>query len=439
MRFTLNRRTALRGAGAVVALPLLEAMEVAACAAPPVRLMTYFWPNGPRCTRWAPSAPTLTPAALNACMQAFAPEAGKPDILPYLTVVTGLAADDVWKSGHSCAMMACGYGTADDHDNFGNWPTAATIDQLVGDRVAATAPTRAHSLVLSAPPHAYLDAPGQSSISWKDGGKIVIPERDPKAVWTRLFGDGASAAGATPDAALARALARRKSVLDFVKDDGKRLSAKLGAGDRARVDEHLSAIRDYETQYLQPRAAPAASGGACNAGAMPAGASDEAMLKLIVLAFRCDLTRVASFMLDVASGQRSYAGTPEGGDHDISHNGDDATKIARTNAKLKYLTNTLRDMASTAEGNGTLLDNVIVYANSDVVDGSHGRSPDPARGATGLPVVLAGRAGGALKSGRNVACTPGRPLSDLLCSILNYAGVPTPKYGSNGTGPIADL
>ncbi len=113
--------------------------------------------------------------------------------------------------------------------------------------------------------------------------------------------------------------------------------------------------------------------------------------------------------------------------------------IARTNTKLGYLANLLRDMAAVREGTGTLLDNAIVYSTSDVVDGrTHGREPSANEGITGMPVVVGGRAGGKLRSGRHIRYDR-RRLSDLMCSILNYAGMPMDRYGSNGTGPLADF
>ena len=187
-RFKLGRRALLKGAGIGVALPLLDAMvtdrgflhgTARAQTATPVRLVTFFWANGPRGSRWAPSqVGALSAGTLSASMsQAFAPVAGRPDIIPYLNVVTGLGAADIWRSGHSCAMMACGYGTTDDHNNYGNWPTAASIDQLLADRFGSA--TRFPSLALSAPPTAYQTQPGWSYISWTAAARGIPPSRDP--------------------------------------------------------------------------------------------------------------------------------------------------------------------------------------------------------------------------------------------------------------------
>ena len=467
--FKLGRRALLKGAGIGVALPLLDAMmtdrgllhgTARAQSATPVRLVTFFWANGPRGSRWAPTqVGALSAGTLNSCMsQAFAPAAGRPDIIPYLNVVTGLGAMDVWRSGHGCAMMACGYGTTDDHNDYGNWPTAASIDQLLADRFGSA--TRFPSLALSAPPTAWQTPPGWSYISWTAAARGIPPSRDPRQVFAQLFGTGAPAPAPTPapgptpppqtpaNNAVLRAAARRKSVLDFVKDDGQRLSGRLGASDRVRLDEHLGAIRAWERQFMTPAPTPMPPGmptpaplpvpATCGAQTMPTGENDVAMLKLIPMALACDQTRYVSFMLDVGSGQRSYPGS-SGADHDLSHNAGDDVIIARTNAKLGYLANLLRDMAAVREGTGTLLDNSIVYSTSDVVDGrTHGREPSANEGSTGMPVVVAGRAGGRLRSGRHVRYDR-RRLSDLMCSLLNYAGMPMDRYGSNGTGPLADF
>jgi hypothetical protein len=437
MRLRLSRRTLLRGAGVAIGLPVLDAMLTdrglfhgRAQAAPPVRLVTFFWANGPRGSKWAPSAVgALDASTLGPCMRdAFAPVAGKPDVLPYINVVTGLGADDTWKSGHSCAMMACGYGGGDDHNNFGNWPTAASIDQILAAKLGTT--TRLPSLAVT-PYKPYTDLPGWAYLSWKDGGKPIPPYRSPKDVWALLVGPGAGAAAGDPGAA-ARAASRRKTLLDFIADDTKRLQARLGAADRARVDEHLASIAELERLLTAPAAAP---GAGCSAPADPTGLpADEAFLKLIALAFRCDYTRYASFMLDTASGQRTFPADPTGGDHDLSHNADDDRIVKRTNIKLGYLASLMRDLASTPEGNGTLLDNSLIYCCSDVVDGkTHGREPSAA--ASGMAVVVGGRAGGALKAGRHLGF-PKRRLTDLMSSLLTYGGVPTDKYGPNGAGPL---
>jgi hypothetical protein len=205
----------------------------------------------------------------------------------------------------------------------------------------------------------------------------------------------------------------------------------VGAADRARIDEHLTSIGEVER--LSQASAPGTS---CAPVDPTSTDPDTAFLKLIALALRCDQTRYASFMLDTASGQRSYPGSP-GGDHDLSHNATDDVIIRRTNIKLAYLAAFLRDLAATPEGSGTLLDNTIVYSCSDIVDGrTHGREPGASN--AGMPVILAGRAGGALKAGRHVSY-PRRRLSDLMCSLLNYGGVPSERYGSNGTGPLPGL
>jgi hypothetical protein len=447
-RFKLSRRTLLRGAGAAIALPVLDAMLTdgglyhgragAAASAPPVRLVTYFWPNGPRLGLWAPTTVgEIRHEHLNACnKQAFAPVAGKPDVLPHMTFITGVGSK-IWLSGHSCAMMAAGDGTTDDHNNFGNWPTGETIDQIAAAKLGGS--SRMSSLVLSGSDGTTGNDIGFCAISWK-AGRAVAQYRDPKQVFKALFGDGAVAPAGSPAAAAAaeRAAKRRKSVLDFVKADGARLNARLGAADKERVDEHLSSIRELEKQIFAP-----ASGGAAGSACGTLVASDFAprnlgnnfqasdrepvLARLLVMALKCEVTRVASYMLDNASGQKAYPGSP-GGDHNLSHDAADDVIVTRTNVKLGYFAEFLRQAAAVKEGDRTLLDNMIVYCNSEVQDGkTHGRDK--------LPIILAGGAGGQLKGGRHLKFDGG-VLNDVLSSVLNYAGVPTGKFGSVGTGPL---
>jgi hypothetical protein len=436
-RSRMSRRTLLRGTGTAIALPLLEAMSPRrAHAAPPVRLVTWFWPNGTRASKWAPTATgSITASNLNACNKVFGPEGGKRDLVPYLTFVSGIGSR-LWRSGHSCAMMAAGDGGTDEHNNQGNWPTTATIDQICAERLGQG--TRVPSLVMNAT-HGG-GTPGGAYLSWKDGSRPVLPHRAPLPVFALLFGAGAGAP-ATDTAAIERLAKRRKSVLDFVKADAQRVGARLGAADRARVDEHLQTLRELEKQIFataQPGSAGVASCGAPAQtgfdGRLANGyASDREplLLRLVALAYKCDLTRYASFMLDHAGGQKQYPGARAHGDHDMSHNGSDDDVVTVTNVKLGYLAAFLRELADTPEGDRTLLDNVIVYSTSDVDDGQkHGRSR--------LPTLLAGRAGGALKGGRHLTYS-GPTLNDVMASVLTYAGVPTGKLGPAGTGPLPGL
>jgi hypothetical protein len=431
--FRLGRRALLRGAGASIALPLLDAMVTdggflvgRARAATPVRLLTFFWGNGTRGSMWAPpQVGELSASNLSIMQRPFAPVAGKPDILPYTNIVTGLGNSDIWKSGHNAAMMAAGAGTADDHNNFGNWPTIATMDQVLAEKLGAQ--TKLPSMPIRIGGSGYgAGIPGWAGISWSSAGKMVTPYTDPKALLTLLFGSGDGSAASVN--AAAQLAARRKSLLDAVKDDGQRLSARLGTADRAKVDEHLAALREVEKLVMGGGGASGASCGKPTQAELGTG-TDAQMLKLIVLAFKCDLTRYASFQQDFGSGGRDYGDGVSGGDHHISHEGGDDQVIKRTQTKLGFVANLMRDMAAIPEAGKTLLDNAIIYANSDVKDGrAHDRND--------MPVIVGGRAGGALQAGRHVRFS-GRKLSDLFCSIINYAGMPLEKYGSNGTGPLA--
>jgi hypothetical protein len=335
------------------------------------------------------------------------------------------------------AMFAAGDG--DQRSGYGNWPTTATIDQVVASKFGKE--TRFPSLVLSAGWEAGPTA--RINISWQEGQRPITPIYNPTTLFKQMFGGAMPPAG-TPAAGgtdTARAAARRKSILDAVKEDGARLLARVGAEDKSRVQEHLEAIRGLEKEIADAKMTPA-GGASCSAppstefdrgilkSNLEASDREPLLIKLLVMAVKCDLSRYGSFMLDNASGQKSYpaAGSP-GGDHDLSHGAPDDVIVKRTNVKLAYLASALRQLAALKEGDRPLLDNVIIYSNSEVFDGAlHSRDH--------MPIIVAGGGGGRLKGGRYLRFER-KPLNDLFSSLLSYAGVPTQRFGRIGDGPLA--
>lgn len=440
----LSRRAVLRGTGVAMSLPFLEAMSGRARAAPPVRLLVYFWPHGTRGSAW-PLARTgdITSADLSQATQAFKGGAGAIDLVPHLTFVSGVG--DIYSqalASHQVSMVATAEGDGDARGDSGTLPTIASIDQVCAAKLGSA--TALPSLAVSAASNPNYNI-ARTVLSWRGPNQPVTPYLKPVQVFNLLFAGGGAAAPADPDPA--KMLARDKSVLDAITADSQRLRARLGATDRRRLDDYDESVREIE-KSLQSATGASNTTSACKAAdasafgspaaqaGIEAGAVEGLLLKLVTLAFRCDRTRYASYLLEYPLGAKRWSaqGSPMG-DHDLSHDmsGGNPDVLHRTNLKLSYLASALRDMAAIDEGGSSLLDNVIVYANSENFDGNgHTRKDNQ-------PIVLAGHAGGRLRGGRHVHFTPTRPLNDLLATVLTYAGVPTEQWGRMGTGNLAGV
>jgi hypothetical protein len=253
-------------------------------------------------------------------------------------------------------------------------------------------------------------------------------------VFDRLF------AGRDPNATLEAIRKRklyRKSILDFVLDDATHLRGRLGKTDRGKIDEYLTAVRELE-QRVTAMEEPAV----CDPGMRPGDRPNfqeaiAAMSDLIVVAFRCDLTRVVSFMLGNAGSNRVYRNLGIGeGHHQISHHQDDPANHSRLQQidiwEVQQLADLLSKMKAVQEPDGTLLDNSAVFFSSEIEDGnshSHRR----------LPVLLAGKGGGMFRPGRHVRYQGEPPIANLFIAMLQSVGVQVPTFGDDGNEPLSNL
>jgi hypothetical protein len=276
----------------------------------------------------------------------------------------------------------------------------------------------------------------QSNLSWASESTPVAKEINPRLVFDRLFGrPGDSGAGTDP----ARADRRRKSILDFVADDARRLESVLGAADRRRLDEYLTGVRELEHRIS--RSSPAVDLGRTRYPrplGIPADYQEHVrlMADLLVLAFQCDLTRIATFVLANDGSNRSYPaiGVPDG-HHDLSHHGGDGAKqerIRRINqfhtTQFAYL---LQRLKSIGEGSESLLDHCMVVYGSGISDGnSHSHDE--------LPILLAGKGQGTIKTGRHLRYPDETPLMNLFISMLDRMEIKLTSFGDS-TGHLAGL
>jgi hypothetical protein len=439
----------LRGAGVCVALPFLEAMQprrAQAQVAVPSRFIAFFAPNGTDPGAWHPKGEgALTADLLTPClkdMTGFAAEREWPEgqsIVDDVTLVSGVNHQKICTAIHAPAMALSAHYDGGEP----SVPPKATLDQLIAARIGAS--TAFRNLNFSATRDTGIT---QGYISFRDGKQPDDVLRDPAKAFDSLF-SGVS----KPSAEMDRIRQRRQSVLDWTREDARRLNLRLGAPDRLRVEQHLEAVFELEKQ-LQSTTAK------CTVPGRPAQSSSQhatfkQMIDLAVLAMSCDLTRVVTLQYS-NSWNLAFTeyGLPEGvadwSDHFISHKlGDrdratdldglpnaEAMRIANARVvqtsrfkvrRLAYLLNALK-AAPAASGN--LLDESLVLYTSECGDGdSHGRQ--------NMPIIMAGHVGG-FRTGRRVV-TAGAPTGGLHCSILNYFGIETAQHGDPVSGPIAGL
>ena len=441
----IDRRTVLRGAGAAIALPWLEAMlprgiassalaaTTVAEAAPPLRVAYLFFPNGVNVDAWRPTAdarglwvpsPTLAPLA---------------DFHGDIDVYTGLRHRNAEANGdgpgdhaRSSACFLTGMQprkTAGDDIRVGK-----SIDQVIADDLAEQGVrTRLRSLELGSEPamtagncDSGYSCAYSANISWKSESLPNGKETDPRAAFDRIFGKR----GQSPEEAAAQARTRR-SILDGAMKEAKRLSRQVGASDRARLDEYLEGVRDLESRLGEDALADLEVGDAVpNFDAAPRdiGSRIDLLGEVLALAFKTDSTRIATLMLANEGSNRPYreVGVAEG-HHDVSHHGKNPEKLEKFAAINRFQSERfaafLRALTRVKENGKPLLDSTIVLYGSAINDGNRHNHDD-------LPILIAG---GRAKRGRIVASAPGTPLCNLHVGIARAAGVKIDRFGdANG-------
>jgi hypothetical protein len=423
-----------------MALPLLEAMLPArglAQSAVPKRLLAFYFPCGIHMQEWIPSttgssfAFSKTLSALDATAQGASM---KDDVL----VVTGLANHSA-ESSSSLGDHARGTGTfltvtsLNDNKNF--LANGISMDQVAAGTLQAFTripslqvgvnPPRGGSCDFGANPCPYIN-----NISWASASQPLPNETNPQSLFDKLF--AADPMGAQTAAAERRRLLK-KSVLDSVMADTTRLQTRLGHSDRNKLDEYLGGIRELE-KSLDPTATPPPTS-SCALGAAPTSGGDlptrtKQLLDLTSLAFQCDLTRVATFMLMNGGEYQPFPWLGVSGDlHNNSHYSGSAEKLdayVKMNGweveQFAYLCRKLKGMQ---ELGGTVLDHSALFCASEISDGQD-------HGHQNLPVVLAGKAGGALKTGLHLNIGS-RSISDLYLALLHAVGVPASSFGGSST------
>lgn len=445
----LSRRTVLRGLGATMALPWLECMtgigRRAAAAtipctpldAPPVRLACVFMPNGVNYDAWAPVGEGAA-YTLSQSLEPLAP------VRRHLNIFTGLTLDKARANGdgpgdhaRSSASFLTGHQARKTAGN--DIRIGISVDQFAARQVGPS--TRLPSLEIgceNSPAAGNCDSGYScaytSNISWR-AEDVPMPKLiDPAAVFDRLFGD------ATHAAARRERLARRKSILDFVRDDTGRLNARLGPSDRHKLDQFQTSVREIElrierasleTEEVKAPDMPAPPG-------IPRTALEhiDLMYDLLLVAFQTDVTRVSTFMLGVDGSNRTFPeiGIKEG-HHHLSHHKNNAEMIDKIRKIDRFYAERfarfVQRLSETPEGPGTLLDNSMILYGGGISDGNKHNHED-------LPIILAGRAGGTIETGRLLRFERETPLCNLYLSMLDRVGCETQSFGDS-TGRLQGL
>lgn len=439
--FSLSRRAALTAFGSAAALPLLDAMfpsrARAQAAAYPRRFVVFFSSCGTIAPTWAPAGGERD-FVLSPILAPLEPFRGD------LVVIRGVDQQGGGAGvGHQAGMGGVLTGSGLNPGPFGagggdrsGWASSLSVDQRIANAIGNDTAFKSIELGVQVGP-----ADNMGRMCYAGSNRPIPPEDDPYRAFARVF------ASLTADpAALARVRAHRLSVLDRVAGRYARLSARLGAADRQKLEAHLGSIREIEARL----AVVPAPGPSCQVPALAPGADVKAndafphigklQMDLLVMALACDLTRVASLQWSRAASPVRFTWLDINElHHDLSHRGDDdagaVDKLTRINRwyaeQLAYLIGRMKQIP---EGDGTLLDNTIVLWCNELAKGNvHGR--------VDAPYVLAGRAGGALATGRYLQFDGNVPHNNLLVSLIHAMGQSDASFGNPDwcTGPLAGL
>ncbi|MBM3756796.1 MAG: DUF1552 domain-containing protein [Acidobacteria bacterium] len=425
---SLPRRTLLRGAGAALALPALDAM--AASANPAHRFLAFYVPNGMAMEYWTP-AQTGRDFALTPILEPLAPFRNQVQVL------SGIKAN--WNYIHAGASGSFLTGTARGGKNEVEIVADVSMDQLLARHHATH--TQVASLEMAIDPSANAGAcTGNLScvythtLSWRSPTQPLPMEWNPRAVFERLFGD----AGTTDRTARAVRLAQQKSVLDSVSEKLASLKAQLEPSDRGKVDAYAEAVRDVELRIEKASKAT----GELPAIDQPQGAPVDfeehlkLMLDLQLLAFQSDLTRVISFMIGKEQSARPYPqiGVPEA-HHPLSHHEDDPALIAHMSKINRYhvvlFAKYLERLRATRDGDGSLLDHMTILYGSGISNSTR-------HSGDNLPLLVAGGGCGTLAGGRHLRFNDKPSITNLLVTLMDKLGVPVERVGGS-TGRIEGL
>ena len=430
-RKTLSRRTVLRSVGATLALPMLDSMVPALTAlgrtvAKPVsRLGVIYVPNGIMMEHWTPATEgagfELTPILQP--LERFREQ---------FLVVTGLGVDRIHGGDHSGASTKFLTGVPGRQTAGFDVQAGISMDQIAAKELGRQTQLASLELALESAETTGTCQPGyscvySSTIAWRSPTTPLPMEHNPRTVFERLFGDSE-----TTDAKARLARARKdRSLLDSVTSKVTDLQRGLGPGDRRRLAEFVDAVRDVERRIQKVEEQSAIELPVTDRPVgVPATFEEHArlMFDLQVLAYQTDLTRVITFMVGREFSGRSYPeiGVPDA-HHPTSHHRNDPDKLAKlvqvNMFHVRQFAYFLEKLASTPDGDGSLLDHIIVMYGCGMSDGNRHVHEN-------LPILLAGGGAGQLKGGRHLRY-PKVPVANLHLTLLDKLGIQADRLGDS--------
>jgi len=436
---SLPRRTFLRGVGATVALPLLDAMipSMTALAQTPAkavrRLGFVYIPMGSDITRWTPPGES---GPLNELSVTLSP---LESVKKHLTVLSNTELRNAYPGTHATSNAAFLSAAKAKWTESTDYYLGTTVDQIAAQQMGQETTLPSLELAMD-----LMEVVGQcdngyacvyqNNLSWSSPTTPLPSEAHPRVVFERLFGEG----GSTADRR--RALGRRASLLDWVHEDIARLQRQLGPSDKTKVDEYLNTVREVERRIEKAEAQTRENllPDLDRPVGVPASYGDHAklMFDLQALALQGDITRVITFQLARETSNRSY---PEIGvadpHHPTSHHGGDPEKIAKI-AKINQFHVSLfayflDKLSAIKEGDATLLENSLYLYGSGMGNPNIHNHVD-------LPILVAGGAAGKVKGGRHIKYAETAPLANLHVTMLDAVGVRIDSF-QDSTGKIDTL
>ena len=437
-KMALPRRTFLRGLSATLALPMLDAMvpamsRLSAATAPVRRLGFVYIPMGSNITEWMPKTEGRI-TELSPTLSSLTP------FLPHTTVLSNLEMKNAYSTGnHATANCTFLSGVRAKATEGSDYEMGVTVDQIAAQQLGKD--TALPSLELATDFNYVVgncdngfNCVYMNTLAWSSKTTPLPTEANPRVVFERLFGDGGTAADRKAE------LRKNGSILDWVTEDMARLGRRLGASDRTRVGEYLETVREVERRIQK---AEQQDGGALpEVLTRPVGVPTDwdehakLMFDLQVLALQADITRVITFQLAREVSTRTYPqiGVAEP-HHATSHHQntpEKLAKLAKINAyHVSLFAYFLGKLQATKDGDGTLLDHSMYLLGSGL------GNPD-VHDHTNLPIVVAGGGAGQLTGGRHIKYKDPTPLTNLLVTLLDKAGMPTERF-ADSTGKVHEL
>jgi len=435
---SLPRRTVLRGLGATVALPFLEAMlppfslRGLTAAQPAHRFQTFYVPNGMAMEYWSPKGEG----------RAFETSPILEPLAPYrdqMLVLSGIKAN--WNYIHAGASGSFLTGATHGGRNEVEIIADVSMDQMLARHFASQTQVASLELSMDAPANAgactgNLSCVYTHTLCWRSPTQPLPMEWNPRAVFEKLFGDS----GSTESAAREARLRQHKSILDSVAVKLADLKKELAPQDQARIEQYTDAIRDVERRIRKAEEQRVELPAMEQPQGAPAVFEDHLalMLDLQLLAFQSDLTRVITFMIGKEQSARPYPqiGVPEA-HHPLSHHNDVPELIARMSKINRYHTQLfsqyLTNLRATPDGDGSLLDHMTILYGSGISNSTR-------HSGDNLPLLVLGGGAGKIKGGRHIKYSGQPTMANLLVTLMDKLGVPVERLGgSTGKLPLDTL